>query len=65
MQNELISFSVENCSVKLEISNKEELLKKLDGDDGYLREEMQCLKETLLIQLTMSKNWKKNAEFLE
>ena len=34
LQNDLVSFSAENSSLKLEISSKEEALKKLDGDNG-------------------------------
>lgn len=44
LHNELVSFSAENNSLKLEISSKEELLKKLAGDAAYLQEENVTLK---------------------
>ena len=47
LQNELISFSVENSSLKLEILGKEEALKKLVVDDGYLREDNIMLKRDI------------------
>lgn len=47
LRNELVSFSAENNLLQLEISSKEELLKKLDGDDGYLREENIMLKKDI------------------
>jgi hypothetical protein len=34
LHNEIAPLSDENCSLKLEISSKEELLEKLGGDDS-------------------------------
>lgn len=47
LHNELASFSAENNSLKIEISSKEELLKKLDGDEAYLRQENVTLRRDI------------------
>eukprot|EP00253_Pinus_taeda_P012542 PITA_12542 len=47
LHTELVFFNAENNSPKLEISSKEEPLKKLAGDDDYIREENVTLKRDI------------------